>query len=72
MLDKSVIGRLRMFPWGGNYGIYYAVLFGSIVRRGGFGEDVDIAVEFVGGLDLGSTHGYSLTCLITWVRIGWI
>ncbi|GGI70088.1 hypothetical protein GCM10007112_03850 [Vulcanisaeta souniana JCM 11219] len=51
MLDKSVISRLRMFPWG-NYGIYYAVLFGSIVRRG-FGEDVDIAVEFVGGLDLG-------------------
>lgn len=52
MLDKSIIGKLRMFSWG-SYGIYYAVLFGSIVRRGGFGEDVDIAVEFMGGLDLG-------------------
>ncbi len=51
MLDKSIIGKLRMFPWG-SYGIYYAVLFGSIVKRG-FGEDVDIAVEFMEGLDLG-------------------
>ncbi len=61
-----------MFPWGGNYGIYYAVLFGSIVRRGGFGEDVDIAVEFVGALTWVGTHGYSLTYLITWVRTRWI
>ncbi|MGC9153635.1 MAG: nucleotidyltransferase family protein [Vulcanisaeta sp.] len=51
MLDKSVIDKLRRFSWS-NYGIYYAVLFGSIIRRG-FGEDIDIAVEFVGGLDLG-------------------
>ncbi len=47
----ETLDKLRRFPWS-NYGIYYAVLFGSIVRRG-FGEDADIAVEFMRDLDLG-------------------
>jgi len=48
--DES-LRELKDFSWS-YYGIYYAVFFGSMVRRG-FGEDVDIAVEFVVGLDLG-------------------
>lgn len=41
---NKVIDKLRTFPWS-SHPIFYAVLFGSLVKRG-VGNDVDIAVEF--------------------------
>jgi len=44
MFDKGVLDKLKMFDWKA-YQVLYAILFGSIARRGK-GRDIDIAVEF--------------------------
>lgn len=40
---SDVYDKLKNFPWD-KYGVYYAVLFGSLAKRG-VGHDVDVAVE---------------------------
>ncbi|WP_287689077.1 nucleotidyltransferase domain-containing protein [Metallosphaera javensis (ex Sakai et al. 2022)] len=41
---SQYLGRLRAFNWK-DFNVYYAVLFGSLARKGR-GRDLDIAVEF--------------------------
>ncbi|MGC9105451.1 MAG: nucleotidyltransferase family protein [Thermoprotei archaeon] len=47
---SDVLDELRSFDWG-KYGLYYAILFGSLAKKGE-GNDVDIAVEFKGKVTL--------------------
>jgi len=44
MFDKGVLDKLKKFDWKA-YHVLYAILFGSIARKGE-GRDIDIAVEF--------------------------
>ena len=60
-----VIKALRDFDWRA-FDVAYSVLFGSVASRG-FGNDVDIAVEFAGGWDL---NAYSTLVLELMDRLG--
>ncbi|MEM1627584.1 MAG: nucleotidyltransferase domain-containing protein [Sulfolobaceae archaeon] len=41
---QDYLGKLKAFNWK-KYNLYYAILFGSLVKKGE-GNDIDIAVEF--------------------------
>ncbi|MGC8570698.1 MAG: nucleotidyltransferase family protein [Caldivirga sp.] len=66
MINRSVVNALRAFPWS-DYRVYYAVLFGSIVKKG-VGRDIDIAVEFINTFNLGE-YSRLLTDLAEYLSI---